>query len=125
VLRRPRVRLRLSAPTFSGRIRRVCGAFTLALGRGITVQGGVGNTFIAGGKITFAFRDLMALGAAPDPALIIALKEIPDHCGTPFDSPAQIDSIAAWPLHTLLLRRAMLPVIIACRRLCFTFSHGV
>jgi hypothetical protein len=41
----------------------------------------------------------MALGAAPDPALIIALKEIPDHCGTPLTVQLiQLDRIVA-PAH--------------------------
>jgi hypothetical protein len=83
-LGRSRAGLCLTAPTFSGCRPQLSSTLTFALGCGVAVQCGVGDTFIKRSKIAVAFCHLVALGAAPDPALIIALKEIPDHCCTPW-----------------------------------------
>jgi hypothetical protein len=78
------------------------------------VQCRVGDTFIERGKITVAFCYLMARAAAPDPAVIIALKEIPNHCCTPLAVQLISTRIAVWPLHTLIFDRAMLRMIVRC-----------
>ena len=54
--------------------------FPLRVCRTVAVPHRVGYAFFEDSEIAGAFSYLMAIGAAPDPAFVIALQEIPDHC---------------------------------------------